>query len=78
MARAADAGHARAQYTLSMMYNSGEGVQASPRMHAYYLKMSADQGFAKAACAAPRCLVSSRACCVRARVRQTMTSSCGG
>jgi len=42
--RAAERGHADAQYNLGFMYLLGEGVQANPNEGLRWLRLSADQG----------------------------------
>ena len=46
--RAAEQGHAEAQYNLGVMYQNGEGVQEDKREAVKWYRKSAEQGFARA------------------------------
>ena len=46
--RAAEQGHAEAQYNLGVMYQNGEGVQEDKREAVKWYRKSAEQGFANA------------------------------
>ena len=44
MKKAAESGHSKAQFILSIMYKNGEGVEKNPELELYWCEQSANSG----------------------------------